>query len=90
LTASGSTDSGYVALPTEAMMDELLELVDGDDGDVALYMYPTVKSGLATYKGGRLEMVPADDNFRRSYSMWEGTPIVTSKNFKKATEAVVA
>ena len=90
LTASTSTDSGFVALPTEAQMDELLELVDGDDGDVTLYMYPTVKSGLAVYKGGRLEMVPADDNFRRSYSLWEGTPIVTSKNFKKASEAVVS
>jgi len=90
LTADAGEDSGFAALPTEAMMDELLDLVDGDDGDVTLYMYPTVKSALGVYKGGRLEMVPADENFRRAFSLWEGTPILTSKNFKKATEAVVA
>jgi len=90
LIEDGTTDTGYKALPTEKDMDDLLEHVRASAGNTLLLMHPKVKAALGVYKGGRLEMVPADDNFSRAIEGWEGIRILTSRNFSNGAEAVVA
>lgn len=90
LTADATTDTGFKALPTEAQMDDLLESVRAQPNNTFLMMHPKVANALAVYKAGRLEMTPMDENLKRRFKMWEDIMIVTSRNFKNGTEAVVA
>ena len=89
LTAA-ATATGFLALPTEAQMDDLLESVRAMPGNTFLMMHPKVANALSVYKGGRLEMTVLDDNMKRRLKVWEDIPIITSRNFKNGTEAVVA
>jgi len=90
LTADSSTDTGFKALPTEAQMDDLLESVRAMPGNTFLMMHPKVANALSVYKAGRLEMTVLDDNMKRKLKSWEDIPIITSRNFKNGTEAVVS
>ena len=90
LTADATTDTGFKALPTEAQMDDLLESVRAMGGNTYLMMHPKVANALSVYKGGRLEMTVSDDNMKRRLKAWEDIPIITSRNFKNGTEAVVS
>jgi len=89
LTAA-ATATGFLALPTEAQMDDLLESVRAMPGNTFLMMHPKVANALSVYKGGRLEMTVLDDNMKRKLKSWEDIPIITSRNFKNGTEAVVS
>lgn len=90
LTASASTDTGFLALPSEADMDNLLDSVRAMPGNTYLLMHPKVANALAVYKAGRLEMTVLDENLKRRFKSWEDIPIITSRNFLNGTEAVVA
>ena len=90
LTADATTDTGFKALPTEAQMDDLLESVRAMPGNTTLLMHPKVANALAVYKAGRLEMGVMDENVKRRFKLWEDIPIITSRNFKNGTEAVVS
>ncbi len=90
LTADSSKETGYAALPTEAMMDDLGELTYSEDGNTVFYMTPKCQNRLGVYKGGKLEMLPESEDFRRRFSSWEETAIATSRNIPsdKATITV--
>jgi hypothetical protein len=90
LTADATTDTGYKALPTEAMMRQLIRSVRGTAGNTFIYCHPAVKDALGAYKGSALQMTPLNDDHNTVVSMWDGIPIITSYNFNDGTEAVVA
>jgi hypothetical protein len=76
-------------LPTEAQIDDLIDSVRGQvGGSTWLYMHPKVYTSLFKYKGDSLE-IRVSDEIVRSFTTWNGIPIVTSYNFKKGTEAKV-
>jgi hypothetical protein len=86
LVASGSTDTGYTALPTENQIDQMIVDARGNPANTAIYCHPKVLSALNAYKGASLEMGVMDQNFDRRIAMWNGIPIITSYNFLE-TEA---
>jgi hypothetical protein len=86
LVASGSTDTGYVALPTEAQITEMIRNARGDSANTRIYCHPRVLDALQVYKGSALEMMPADGDYNRVIGRWNGIPIETSYNFLE-TEA---
>lgn len=90
LTHDESTDTGFLALPSESQMDDLLDDVRAMPGNTFLMMHPKVANALSVYKGGRLEMTTLDDNMKRKLKSWEDIPIITSRNFLNGTEAVVS
>jgi hypothetical protein len=90
LTADSSTDTGYLALPSESQMDDLLDDVRAMPGNTFLMMHPKVANALSVYKAGRLEMTVSDDNMLRRLKEWESIPIIQSRNFLNGTEAVVS
>lgn len=90
LTADATTDTGYKALPTEAMMSQMIRDARATPGNSFIYCHPAVKDALGAYKGSALEMVPLDSDRNDMVASWNGIPIITSYNFKDGTEAVVA
>ncbi len=87
LTPDGTSDTGYKALPTEAQMDEMLLQIRANEGASFIYMHPKVKNALHVYKGEKMQLGVMDENYKRSFDMWEGVKIVTSFNML-TTEAV--
>jgi hypothetical protein len=49
--------------------------------------HPKVLNGLKVYKGGALQMTPADKSYNRIIMDWDGIRFITSRNFDKGTEA---
>lgn len=90
LTADATTDTGYKALPTEAMMNLMISQARGNPANTRIYCHPNVLNALGVYKGSNLHMVPSDMDRNTNIQAWNGIPIVTSYNFDEGTEAVVA
>jgi hypothetical protein len=90
LTADATTDTGYKALPTEAVMNKMIRDARGNPANTVIYMHPNVLDALSVYKSGALQMAPVDGDYNTMIARWNGIPIVTSYNFKEGTEAVVA
>lgn len=90
LTADATTDTGYKALPTEAMMNKMIRDARGNPANTFIYMHPSVKDALGVYKGSALQMVPANDDYNTIIATWNGIRIVDSYNFDDGIEAVVA
>lgn len=90
LTADAATDTGYKALPTEAMMRKMLRDARATSANSFIYCHPAVKDALGAYKGTALEMVPLDRDRNTMVEAWDGIPIISSYNFKDGSEAVVA
>lgn len=81
LVASDSTDTGYVALPTEAQIDDMLLEARSNPANTFIYMHPKVKNALNVYKGSALQTNVMDTNYNRTFDLWNGHRIVTSYNF---------
>jgi len=76
--------------PTEAMMDELVESVRGQQGgNTVLYMHPKVLAALYAYKASSLQTFNESNEINRVFNYWNGIPILTSYNFLEGTEANV-
>jgi len=92
LTADASSDTGYKALPTEAMMNKLIRDARGNPANTFIYCAPAVLDALGAYKGSALQMTAAaaDDDYNTVIASWNGIRIITSYNFDDGTEAVVA
>lgn len=90
LTADDLKDTGYKALPTEAMMRKMIRDARANPANSFIYCHPAVKDALGAYKGTALEMVPLDQDRNTMVSAWDGIPIISSYNFTDGTEAVVA
>lgn len=76
--------------PTADQMDDLLLAVEATPADTVLYMHPKVLNFLNSFKAASLQTFVETGNIRRTFSLWNDIPIVTSYNFKQATEANVA
>lgn len=87
LTASGSTDTGYVALPSEAQIDDMVISARATPGNSFIYCHPKVKNALGAYKGSALQMTPMNGDLNRMVEAWNGIPIIGSYNFKQGAEA---
>ena len=88
LTADATTDTGYKALPTENMIDQMLIDARATSGNSFIYCHPAVKAALGAYKGSALQMAPVDGDQNRVVATWNGIPIIDSYNFTAGTEAV--
>jgi hypothetical protein len=88
LAASGSTDTGYVALPTESQIDDMLLEARSNPANTFIYMHPKVKNALNVYKGAALQTNVFDTDYNRTFDLWNGHRIITSYNFltTEATE----
>ena len=75
-------------IPTAMMVDDLLDLVRVNS-NTFLCCHPRVLTALREIKGSLLQMIPENKNIDRSISHWESTPILTSYNFNKGTDANV-
>lgn len=89
LVASDSTDTGYVALPTEAQIDQMLVNARANPANTFLYMHPNLKNALNVYKGSSLQTNVMDKNLDRTFDQWNGINIITSYNFQ-TTETTVS
>ena len=90
LTADSTTDTGYKALPTEAMMRKMIRDARANSSNSFIYCHPAVKDALGAYKGSALNMVPLDADRNTMVEAWDGIPIISSYNFMDGTEAVVS
>jgi len=89
LVADSETVTGFTAMPTEIQMDEMLLQSRAEGGNSFIYMHPRVKNALHAYKGEKLQLQVFDENYKRSFDMWEGVRIITSFNMlqTEATES---
>jgi len=76
-------------LPTEAQIDDLLDLVRASSENTFLLMHPKIKSYLKTFKTQRLTMVAGDKDYNRVLERWDDVRVITSYNFLDATESNV-
>ena len=76
-------------VPTEAQIDDLLDLVRAQPGNTHLYCHRKVLTYLGTHKEPALRMSTSDKNYDRRIASWNGIPIITSYNFDNGTEAKV-
>lgn len=77
-------------IPTAKMVDQMLENVHaGDVGKTFIFGHPHALNLLKTIKESTLTMGPADKNYSRSLSTWDGVPLIGSYNFKNGTEAKI-
>jgi len=90
LAADATKDSGFKALPTEAMIDDMIYSVEGDMSDTVIMGHPRVLGALAYYKRKALIMSPKDMSYPGQISDWGGIPLVGSYNFSFGKEAVVS
>lgn len=89
LVVDAGEDTGYVALPTEAQIDQMILDARGNPGNTLIYMHPKLKNALNVYKGAALQTSVYDKNYDRTFDQWNGINIITSYNFleTEATEA---
>jgi hypothetical protein len=81
-------DSATPSPITDVMMDDLL-LKCRYNSSTKLYMHPRVLSYLQKYKGDKIQMSVSETDINRVVMRWNGIEIVTSYNFKDATETDV-
>lgn len=89
LVASTTTSTGFVKLPTEAQIDQMVLDARGNPGNTFIYMHPKLKNALNVYKGSSLRTDVMVSDFNRTFDLWNGIPIVTSYNFL-TTETTVS
>lgn len=75
--------------PTETEIDDLLDAVRADD-NTFLYCHRKVLTMLNSYKGDALRLSNGNNAIDRRIGEWNGVPIITSYNFKDATETDVS
>jgi len=66
--------------PTSAYMDELIDLVHGDEGSTFLYLNRSAKRMLGLLKDGKLELGAMDKNYSTRIDYWDGIPCVVDEN----------
>jgi len=90
LTADGSTDTGFKALPTEAQINKMIRDARGNSANTFIYCHPAVLDALGVYKATALHMSTSEGEYNTRIATWNGIRIVDSYNFDDGTEAVVA
>lgn len=77
------------AVPTEAMIDDMLASVRATTGSTYLFMHERTRNLLCRYKAGALQISPGGRDLDRQITHWNGVEIVTSYNFMDGTEPLV-
>ncbi len=76
-------------LPTETMMDDLLEFVRANLNSTYLLMHPKVADAIKNIKRSKASFNITQLGDKAPMDTWEGVRIIRSYNFLKATEANV-
>lgn len=71
------------------LIDEALLQAQSERGNTVILCHPRLKNKLHAFKGEKLQINIADDNFRRRIDLWEGVPIIATYNMLAGTEADV-
>jgi len=77
-------------LPTASQIDDLLAGIEADSSDTFLYMHPRLKTALNAYKAAALQTLVETENFKRTFTAWNGIPMIGSYNFLNGTEITVS
>lgn len=75
--------------PTSDNMDLLLDYVNADPTNTFLYCNRTGRRMLNKLKDGKLEMIPAGNNYDRRVEAWNGIPIVLDENILSTETSVL-
>lgn len=74
-------------MPTDVMVDDILEQVRAQPGSTYLFCTPKVVShGLKKYKKDRVQMTSTETDIKTTIQSWDGIPIVTSYNLPKVLD----
>ena len=90
LTEDNTTSTGYKALPSEAMVRQLIRSVRGKPSNTKIYTHQAVIDAMQTYMSSALQVTPMNDEYNTVVIRWNGIEFVPSYNFKDGTESVVA
>jgi hypothetical protein len=66
--------------PTASRMDQILDMVQGDEGNTFLYMNRTQKRLVRELKDSKFEMGALDKNYDIRVDYWNGVPIIIDEN----------
>lgn len=88
LVDSASTETSYVALPSEKQIDQMVLDARGNPGNTFIYMHPRLKNALNVYKGSALRTDVMVSDFNRTFDLWNGIPIIDSYNFIESESTV--
>lgn len=87
LTAA-DTDTGYTALPTEAMMRQAIRDARAKGKNSYIVSHPAVFDAMQTYFAQALRTAVTDDAYSTEYLSWNSIPWLTTYNMEDGTEAV--
>ncbi len=73
-------------IPTEAQLDDLLIRTRAASGSTYMMMHPKMLSLLNRYKGDLLKTSSGESGINRTFTSWNGIPIITSYNFLDGAE----
>lgn len=79
----------YTSLPSEKMIDDILDAVRANPGNTFLYMHNKVLTALQDYKAASLMVDINVSDMDRRFRAWNGIPMVPSYQFLKALEPKV-
>ena len=83
---SSIVNIGANNIPTEAQLDDLLINARASTGSTYLMMHPKMLSMLNRYKGELLKTTSGEYGINRTFTSWNGIPIITSYNFLDGAE----
>ncbi len=76
-------------VPTVEYMDQLIDMVHGDEGSTFLYMNRSAKRMIGTLKSTKLTLGAFDKDYSTRIDYWDGIPIVVDENILSTeTEAL--
>lgn len=82
---------GYLNVPTEKQMNQLIRSVRGTRANTILVTSPDVIDALgAMYKTSHMQMGVMDSNYDNTIDMWKGIPLIGTYNLDIDAEAVIS
>lgn len=73
---------------TETLIDNMLYNAYENE-NTFIFMHPKLLVAMGKFKASKLNMATNDNDFNTKITNWNGTPIITSRNFLEGTEANV-
>lgn len=74
---------------TAAMLDDLIDAIEGDTSDTVLVMARTMKSKIGALKWDKVELSTRDENINTKVMTWNGIEIIGTNTMLKGTESKV-
>ncbi|MDL2267200.1 hypothetical protein LJC46_04335 [Desulfovibrio sp. OttesenSCG-928-G15] len=89
-TVASIVNIDLATLPTETMIDDMLDKVRASSASTMLVMHPRLLRALGTeYKSSRLRMGVGEKNFNTMITHWDDIEVVTTRNMLNGTEKKV-